>query len=218
MSQGPGSKVPLAWLDCDFLFHPMCVSPSIWGCGAWIGCGQGWGSRRTRLPCLPQPGHQQPQQRREVGMRSSVVDALPSWGSGEEREGRGTGCPGPQMPSTGRGSGNDCNFLVAAPWRKATSEKKTKPPGLSPLRNWVAGGRRALSLLPWQPPGVANSVGSLFGKNSGNETPITTPCSPGAQGFVSGGQTEAEPRQLQLWEDLGLACPRARGQGCQGPH
>lgn len=73
-------------------------------------------------------------------MRSSVVDALPSWGSREEREGRGMGCPGPQMPSPGCGSGSDSNFLVAAPWRKVTSEKKTKPPELSPLSNLVQEG------------------------------------------------------------------------------
>lgn len=53
MNQGLESKVPSDWLDSEFLLHPMCVSPSVWGCGAWIGCGQGWGSRRTLLPCLP---------------------------------------------------------------------------------------------------------------------------------------------------------------------
>lgn len=112
-------------------------------------------------------------------MRSSVVDALPSWGSGEEKEGRGMGCPGPQMPSPGCGSGNDCNFLVAAPWRKVTLEKKTKPPELSSLRNWVAGGRWALSLLPWQPPGMANSGVLYSGRIQVTKRPSPLHAAPG---------------------------------------
>lgn len=79
----------------------------------------------------------------------------------------------------------------------------------------MAGGRRALSLLPWQPPGVANSLGSLFGKDSGNKTPITTPCSPGTQGFVSGGQRGGAQAAAAL-EGPGAGLSRSQRPGMPG--
>lgn len=93
-----------------------------------------------------------------------MVDALPGWASREEREGRGMGCLGPQMPSTGCGHRKRLQLLGSCSLEEGDLGEESQAPRA--LSCQQLGGRQVLSLQPWQLPGMAESVGSLFGKNS----------------------------------------------------